>query len=289
MNRALTIIIALAVLAGGILPGMAAAQPALAPAATDAGDFVLQEDDNATIENQTANASVSPGATLAGVIGAQQAEVQGAVEQRAFGLEVAAAATSGDRAAVLAKTQGQLQNRTENLEARLDSLKQARDNGNISEARFQAEATEISAQAANVRNLANSTERTAEHLPTDILEANGVNVTAIQMLKTNAENLAGPEVAAIAQSIAGPSMGTPVGPPESIPGAPPDGVPGEPPEDMPGNETETSDQDDAGNVTTTTPTTTQSEDDETTTSTTTTTQTDSTDGGDAGSDESSDR
>ncbi|MDY6779809.1 MAG: hypothetical protein SV760_04545, partial [Halobacteria archaeon] len=47
---------------------------------------------------------------------------------------------------------------------------------------------------------------------------NGVNVTAIRMLKQKASNLTGPQVAAIARSIAGPPAGVPAGPPQGVPG-----------------------------------------------------------------------
>lgn len=54
-----------------------------------------------------------------------------------------------------------------------------------------------------------------------MLEENGVNVSAIQTLKRNASDMSGPEVAAVAQSIAGPNAGAPVstGAPENVPAA----------------------------------------------------------------------
>lgn len=220
MNRTVTLLVALAVLVGGLAPAVAVAQPS--QTATDDATIQAQTDENAT-------ATDAPGATLAGVIGTQKAEIQGEVEQRAFGHQVAAAATNQSRAQVLAHTQERLQERLDGLQERHQALERARDNGNISDARYRAEVTQVAAKTATVRHMANNTERVAIAMPADTLEANGVNVTAIQVLRTQAQHMSGPEVMAIAHSVAGTDMGEPFGPPASMPGALPDEMPGHQP------------------------------------------------------------
>ncbi|MFB6353123.1 MAG: hypothetical protein ABEJ92_03465 [Halobacteriales archaeon] len=157
-----------------------------------------------------ANRSVPPGARLAGVVGVGQAELEGAIDVRAFGLAIAGATTDAARAAILMRHVGQLEERLRELERRKQALQSARANGTISEAAYRARIAELAARAATLRSLANLTTATASRLPADVLAAEGVNATAIRSLERRAANLTGPEVAAIARSIAGPDVGRPV-------------------------------------------------------------------------------
>ena len=239
MNRTLTLLVALSVLAGGIVPAVAAAQPA-GPAAVDGTDPspqlagpAAQTDENATdgdeaTDGDQANDSVAPGARLAGAIGAQEAELKGEVEQRTFGRQVAAAATDASKARVIARNQERLQERLEGFQERFRALERARANGSISQSQYRAQVTEMAARTATVRHMANTTERAAEGLPADALAANGVNVTALRQIRTRAQEMTGPEIAQIARQIAGPDVGQRMGPPEDRPGGPPDDRPGGP-------------------------------------------------------------
>lgn len=232
MKRTMTVLVALVVLAGAVVPATAVAQP---PSAT-AEDAAIQAQIDGTNVSENAsekgqNASVSPGTMLAGAIGAQQAEFAGAVEHRAFGLEVAAAATNDSKGQVLARTHAHLQDRSKHLEERLDELETARANGTISEAQYQAQMTEVVAEVGHVRNMANSSDQIAKGLPEATLQENGINVTAIQELQRHAENMTGSEVARMARHIAGPNVGHSFGahaggPMMGMPGGPIDGMPG---------------------------------------------------------------
>lgn len=161
-------------------------------------------------ENGTANdsANVTPGGQLMGVIGVQQSELDGEMEERTFGLKVASAASNESEAAVVAEQFEALQERLENLSERKQELREAHQNGSISDAEYSAEMAKLAAETKTVERLANATENESEGLPESLLEEKGINVTAIQTLKSDAENLTGPEVAAIAHSIAGPNVGT---------------------------------------------------------------------------------
>lgn len=200
MNRTATIIMTLVLVVGSFAVGPAAAtQPSTDVRAST-------NDAAATAQtNNTSNASISPGARLSGVIGVQETEIDGEVESRAFGLKVAKANTDEAKAEVVAEQLNESQERVEELEGRLEELEQARENGSISEGQYAAQAAKAQAELNNVKRMSNETANASEKLPRDVLEANGVNVTAIETLRQRASNMSGPEVAAIAQTIAGPS------------------------------------------------------------------------------------
>ncbi|MFB6183687.1 MAG: hypothetical protein ABEI96_03955 [Haloarculaceae archaeon] len=191
-------------------------------------------DDNATDDNET----VSPGARLGGVVGMQQAHLQGEVDGRAFGLAVAAAHSNNSKVTVVAEQYGDLRQRLRNLTERKRDLQRAHANGSISDAQFHAEMAELHARTQSVRQLANETENATHGLPAEKLRARGINATAIQRLKHNASELTGPQVAAIARSIGGRAVGRPKragptgnrtrGPPGNRTRGPPNGTQGPP-------------------------------------------------------------
>lgn len=163
---------------------------------------------NAQEANQTGNATdIPPGARLSAVLNVQEAELEGEVETRAFGIKVARAATQNATASVVAEELTRIETRLQSLEREKQALSEARENGSIGEGQYQAKMAAIAAQTATVKRLANQSAATAEGLPVDLLESKGVNTTAIRTLADRADELAGPDVAAIARSIAGPSIG----------------------------------------------------------------------------------
>lgn len=202
-------------LAAALLVACVAAVPLVGMAAS--GDQVAQT------ANNSSNASVTPGERLSGVVGVQGAELEGEVDERAFGIQVARAATNDSKAGVVADKLTQLEQRVTELEQRKQNLSEARANGSISEGKYRAELAEVAAQSQSAQRLVNASNETASGLPADVLEANGVNVSAIQTLKNSAGNLTGPEVAEVARSIAGPSAGVPPG----VDAGPTDGAPGD--------------------------------------------------------------
>lgn len=214
MHRLLAVLAA--VLVAAVPVGAVAATPgpaATAPANAGAHGTVAPTFDRPG--NGTANATndtLAPGEQLAAVVSVQAAEIDGTVRERTFGVRVARAATNDSRARVVADQVSDVRSRLETIERRRETIEERRENGTITEGRYRAEVTALSARAANLRRLANASERTASGLPADVLRANGVNVTAIQRLRAAAGNLTGPEVAAIARSIAGRDVGRPVSP-----------------------------------------------------------------------------
>ncbi len=246
MNRiAVVIVSAWVVLAAAIVGvGTVGATPATAPSDGSADGLdsphLAQTEGNTSEENTTTstdgdntteNGSVAPGAQLAGVIGVQQAEVRGEVETRAFGLTVAGVRSNGSKARVVANQTERLQERIQTLENRTQELNESYQNGTISTGKYQAQIARLTAQIRMTERLINQTSETADGLPPEARQANGVNTTQLEELRTRARNMTGPEVAAIAKRMAGSQVGHPVGkergPPEDTPGGgPPDDTPG---------------------------------------------------------------
>lgn len=182
-------------------------------------------------DNETTNGSLAPGARLAGVIGVQQAEFQGEVENRAFGLSIAAARSNASKAKVIANETERIQERIQRLEQRQAALNESYQNGSISNGTYQARQATLTAQIRMLERLANQTVESASGLPPMALQQHGVNVTRLEQLRTQAHNMTGPEVARIARQIAGNDVGHPLGKKRG----PPEGMPGQgPPGDSPG-------------------------------------------------------
>jgi hypothetical protein len=199
-----------------------AAIPVAGLAATD-GQPGADQVENST---ENGNASVAPGERLSGVVGVQQAELEGEVDRRAFGLQIARAAGNDSRADVVREQSHSIERRLAELEQRKQTLDRARENGSMNEGQYRAEVAEMAARTETVRDLAGRTENATRGMPAELLESKGINVSSIQRLRKHASNMMGPEVAEIARGITGPGA-SPVdrGPhgPDSGPQGPADG------------------------------------------------------------------
>lgn len=157
-----------------------------------------------TADGAADNASVQSGAVLSGVIAVQEAEIDGEIETRSFGIRVARAGSEEAKADVVAQRLAENGDRLSELEERKERLEQARANGSISEGQYQARVAGLATETATVAELTNRSAAVSDGLPSELLAEKGINATAISTLATRAENLSGPEVATIARSIAGP-------------------------------------------------------------------------------------
>lgn len=164
----------------------------------------------ATSESQPTaanNTSIAPGERLSGVVGVHEAELEGEIKERAFDIAFERADDNASKAEVIARESSNLSERLDELEERKADLQEARENGSMSEGEYRARVAKLAVELNNTRELAQEAENASEGLPEDVLEANGVNVTAIRTLQERAGELSGPEVAAIARSIAGNERG----------------------------------------------------------------------------------
>ena len=206
----LATLVVLATLAGGVTA-------AVGPAAT-APQVAANGTTNTTAENATA-----PGAQLAGVVGVQQAEVDGDLDNRTFGLRVANADSDEERAAIIAERQNNTRARLASQTDRLAELREARADGTISNAEYRARVATVAAQAADTERDAAQLNRTARKLPDAVRERANINIAAIEQLRGDARTLGGPETAAIARSVGGTTARNPMaggarGPPMGTPG-----------------------------------------------------------------------
>ncbi|MCG1001966.1 MULTISPECIES: hypothetical protein [Halobacterium] len=207
--KATVLLVTALLVVGAAAPMAVAASTADGPAATES--VAVQDGDAA---NETDNETeTAPGAQLAGVVDVQAAEVEGEVERRSFGLQVAAAKSNASKASVVANQTQNLDQRLEDLRERKQELEAARENGNISTGRYRAEMAGLVARISTLQSMTNETAETARSLPEEALAERGVNVSALERLRTSASNLSGPEVAAIARSIAGAPGNNSTGPP----------------------------------------------------------------------------
>jgi hypothetical protein len=208
MTRLAALLLTAVLLVGSVsaLPVAASAAATTLPASSSA----LQADANAT--------DVAPGQRLAGVVGAGQAEFEGEVERRAYGLQYAQANTNASKAEILRDRLESVRERLQTLEQREAALSEARENGTISEGEYRARVTAIDARSQQLEQLANDSEVRARGLPDDVLASKGINVTEIRTLQQQAANLTGEEVAEIARNIAGPETGRSIsdGPPSGL-------------------------------------------------------------------------
>lgn len=193
MRRTTTLLVAALVVVGTL-----AAVPATGLAQTDGTDTATPDGDEVEDGNATA-----PGDLLEGVVGVQEAEVEGEIENRAFGIRVARAATDGAKADVVAERLERNEERIAELEDRREDLEAARENGTISEAEYRNGIARLAVESRNAERLTTRTGDVSEGLPADLLEERGVNATAVRTLSERADRLTGPEVAEIARSIAG--------------------------------------------------------------------------------------
>lgn len=198
---ALTVFVAMPVAGLSVMNGAQTADAAQDQNATNATD----EYENVT-DAADENAS-APGEQLAGIVGVQEAEIEGDLEQRTFGIKIARAASQDAQADVVADQLNTTQERLAELQERKADLDEKRESGEISEGRYRAEVAKVAAESKSVANMANQSESVAGELPADLLEQKGIDVEAIQTLKNDAANMTGQEVSDIARQIAGNNVG----------------------------------------------------------------------------------
>lgn len=174
--------------------------------------------------------NATSGEQLTGVIGVGEAELEANIEQRAFGIQIAAAANDEEKARIIAEQVDEIENQTKDLRDRKAELNDTLDDGEISPGQYRVRITEIAAGSASVDQAASQAQNvaTSANISEEVREDLGISTEHIEKLRNNASDLRGGEVAEIAKEIAGPQVGGPVGgPPEEIPGPPDDEGPGQ--------------------------------------------------------------
>lgn len=209
MAASTMLVIAFAVAGVGV--AVAAPTPA-SPPGQDAvtGANAMAAENTSTDTN---NASVTPpGAKLAGVVGVHGAEIKGEVEYRSYDRQLVRSQSNASRANVVAGETERLRNRLTQLETRRQELNASYQNGSVLTGSYHARLATITAQVTTLERLLNRTQTTASGLPSEDLKAHGIEAATIDDLRHQARQMAGPDVAAIAEEIAGPEAGHAMGP-----------------------------------------------------------------------------
>lgn len=206
MNRRTTITIAIALM-------VALAALPLGAAGVFASEYDQEQPDETDAE------SVTPGEQLSGVVGVHEAEVQGELSDRTYGIKLANAESDDERADVVEEQLADVEERLNETEQRLADLEEQREAGEISDGQYRAAVAPIAAEMATTERTAEAAQATAEELPADLLEERGIDVEAIEDLRDRANELDGQEIAEIATSIAGDAVGQSPAP-DREPGAP---------------------------------------------------------------------
>lgn len=160
-------------------------------------------------ETDSETVTTGPGAHLSGFVGAHQAELRGDVSERAFGLSIGAAASNSSKAAIIDNRTAHLEARLQELQNESATLETAYENDQISNGTYQAQSTRLTARINSLERMINQTSVEGAGLPADVRNAHGINMTRLAELQAAAGNATGPEMAAIARSIAGPKAGHP--------------------------------------------------------------------------------
>ena len=155
----------------------------------------------------TRSDGASPGQRLAGVIGAQRAEVEGEIETRTFGVRIALASSPRAKAGVVANQVNQLERRLDALRDRRAALERARENGSVSDGAYRAQVTELVVRIESTQRRINATDDVANDLPESDLKAAGVNQSNIAQLRRQATNLTDEESSGLVRSVFGDGVG----------------------------------------------------------------------------------
>lgn len=197
----IVLVVGFTVLAGVALP-VGGVQAAVSTAGVDAETTWGQTTPPDDPENETTEAA--PGTRLAGSVGVQGAELGSELETRSLDHQLNRSNSNASKAQVIARQATQSQARLAALRTERQQLETARENGSIGANEYRVRAAHLSARAVALERVSNRTTQTASGLPRETLRQNGVNVTSLETLRSSADQLTGPDIAAIARTLAGP-------------------------------------------------------------------------------------
>ncbi|MFB6134219.1 MAG: hypothetical protein ABEJ55_04455 [Halanaeroarchaeum sp.] len=180
-----------------------------ATTATTTGDTA--EGASETTDSET-DSTLPPGAALAGVLGAQSAEHQSAVEVRTLGVQLNRTASNASEAGVIDAQMERIRSRLAALQNRSDRLERRYEAGNVSFGEYVARSTTLAAQIHGLERLINRTKAGARSLPQQALESRGVSMQSFDRMDNRTEALKRSNASSVARRVAGPFLGNPLGP-----------------------------------------------------------------------------
>ncbi|WP_411964604.1 hypothetical protein [Haloferax sp. YSMS24] len=161
--------------------------------------------DDETAANSTNE--TPPGQKLSGVIGVQASETDGELERRTFETRLAKANSNASKAAVVAGQVDTIRDRLTALQQEKQRLEEAHENGSLPDGAYRVKMTRTVADIERTKSMLNQTSDAAADIPAEDLREKGVDTAELDRLRGSANELAGPEVAAIARDLAGENPG----------------------------------------------------------------------------------
>lgn len=191
MSEARAVVLSLLVLLGAfaVVAPAPLAMPAQSPSAPAA----------VPLANET-----SMGGQVSSFIHASSGQASEEVES---GMWNAAFETASNKTAIVDSRAADIATRLAEVKEQKRQLTEAKENGSITRTEYESRMSAIVGRMAALNRSIDETERQAR--------ASGANLTRVERLRKEASNMAGPEVAAMAKSLAG-------GPPEGVPAGQPD-------------------------------------------------------------------
>lgn len=164
----------------------------------------------ATTDDGDDSQQATPGEQLGGVIGVQAAAVDGELDDRTFGQQIANADSDKARADLINERLNETETRIADHQDRMTELQERREAGEITAGRYQAQLARLEAEQANTERTVERANDTARGLPEDVLADRGISVDRIDELRTNARNVGGPATSDAAREVAGENVTTPI-------------------------------------------------------------------------------
>ena len=172
----------------------------------DGGQSPQVENNTTSSTNETSGANESFGSQVSAFMQASAVDANTTVESGMFN---AAVNTSQAPEREVTARADRLERELQRLEDKAARLEAKRANGTLPDVAYTAQASAIRERLVNLQEQINGTETAAKRV--------GVNVSSLDRLRTQAANMTGPEVSALARNI----TDAPRGPPEGVPGNPP--------------------------------------------------------------------
>ena len=150
---------------------------------------------------------LAPGEQFAGVVGVQQAELDGEISERAYGIKIASAQTDTARADIAGEQMADVDDRLDELEAVREELDAAYEDGEISYGEYRAKMAIAAAEQRTAERLANDTAAAVEQLDDELVAEHDVDVDEIRASAERAAKLGDTDVSEIVRSVVGDHVG----------------------------------------------------------------------------------
>jgi hypothetical protein len=143
---------------------------------------------------ETNNSTVAPGAQMVSAISVEGVVLESGLHRRTLDIKLTRATSAEERATIIATTMQTFDKRLDALETRYQQLRNARQAGTISDAKYHVEVSTIIAEARMIERTVDLLQTAAMKLPTSQFEAQSPTGITLERLGERARALASGEV-----------------------------------------------------------------------------------------------